>query len=155
MSDIPAYKWVAVFEALRLCQFDEKGRVHYFNEEVLPYADQLLSFWLIGPRKVGVDLRTGDFEIDGVKLPFRLAQHVDVEYPIQGPLRPIFFRRTTRQLDSITGREVAKPYYVYATGWQATVQIPILAADKKRYEPKEVNVKHILYVHPDGTLVFG
>jgi len=155
MSDIPAYKWVAVFRDLKLSQFDEKGKVHYFNEEVLPYADQLQSFWLIGPRTIGVCLRTGDFQIDKISLPFRLAQHVDVEYPIQGPLRPIFFRRTTRKLDSTTGLEVEKPFYVYAIGWQATVQIPVLAADKKRYEPKEVNVKHILYVHPDGTLVFG
>ena len=98
---------------------------------------------------ISVDLNTGDFNIDGVTLPFKFSKHVDSEYPIVGPVRPIRFNRVTHSLPA-GSREV-----VYAVGWQATVETSALNLLKGRWEPKQVNVKHILYLHPNGEMTFG
>ncbi len=96
-------------------------------------------------------------------------------------IRPIFGRRTTRIMD-LTLRQELEHYYVYFIGWEATVitseigKVKCLQCDKIMpvedrgshildffehtvidYQYREVTktTKHIVYVHPDGLIVFA
>lgn len=97
-------------------------------------------------------------------------RHVELEYPISeelalklgkgardfkiGKLRPVTFRRVWKKFSAETLAEVGE-IIVHAIGWQATVTISEPNPAKGKWEPKQVNVKHILYLHPDGSMVFG
>jgi len=160
MVEIPQYIWVAKFRDGHVLKQIEGETVHYFNTEVLPFASDLLEFWIedSNGKKYGMNLLTGDFFFDGGPslsyFGIKMAKHVDVEFPIDTPLRPIFFRRTTRTFNCQTGDQVGAKF-VYAIGWQATVEIPVLNEGDKQWHTEKRNVKHILYVHDTGELVFG
>ena len=102
-------------------------------------------------------LENGDFVIDGKGLPFWLAKHVESELPIDVlELRPVQFTRTLQHLGmNVNGSQVTRSDHIYAVGWQATVKIPIYAHGSPHWHEEERNVKHILYLHPDGSMVFG
>ena len=164
------YQWAALFrDGEALVQY-ESGKYHNWREHVLPRAHELKSFNLTGhfdgAHNITVDFDTGDFIIDGKRLPFKLARHVDIEYPIDSvkglveavkpPLRPIFNIVSSHHMNHYADGSVKHRFeHVYCIGWQATVRIPHLEPGAKYWSEKEVNVKHILYVHPDGSLVFG
>jgi len=159
MTEIPTYTWVARFKDGRILRQIENDKIFHFKEDVLSHSDELIEFWLEGKGKIyGINLLTGDFHINGTKfsdLNIKLATHIDVEYPINVPLRPIFFRRTSRMFNALTKEEISV-YFVYAIGWQATVEIPVLNIGDTHWHPEKRNVKHILYIHEQtGELVFG
>ena len=53
------------------------------------------------------------------------------------------------------GEKVTRTDHIFAVGWQATVKIPVYTHGDSRWHEEERNVKHILYLHPDGSMVFG
>jgi len=161
LEEKPYYVWVAKFRDGRVVRQFENEKVNHFNQDILPFSDSLSEFWLEGEngRKYGINLLTGDFDINGTRfsdLGVLFARHIDDENKITEPLRPIYFRRTTRNLDFSSGKEI-NHIYVYAIGWQATVKISVPPINGEKYWHEEIrNVKHILYIHEStGDLVFG
>jgi hypothetical protein len=132
MSEIK-YPWTASFPGELLYQFNLDGSENLFRK-VLDKQDSLLWF-KVG--KITVDLRDGSFLVDGAKLFGNTNREYSNETDVKR--RIIYFRITTRVFDAATLQQNSVNF-VYAIGWQATV-------DGK-------NVKHIMYLHPDGKVVF-
>jgi hypothetical protein len=131
MSEIK-YPWTASFPDEFIYQFNKDGSENLF-QKVLDKQDAL---WWFQVGKVLVDFRDGSFKVDGVKL----YGSTDREYSEETvKKRIIYFRITTRVFDA-SSLQQNSVNFVYAVGWQATV-------DGK-------NVKHIMYLHPDGKVVF-
>jgi hypothetical protein len=129
MSVIP---WIAYFTDGVLYQFNEDGSENRF-QKVLDRQHNLERFVV---DKVMVDLIDGSFTVDEIKL----YGSTEKEYSDETvKKRIIFFRITTRVFDAATLQQNSVNF-VYAVGWQATVN--------------GKNVKHIMYLHPDGKVVF-
>jgi len=139
------FPWTARFkDDSELQQFNMDGSENLFKK-VLERRD--LTEFEVGP--VTVNLRDGSFIIHGVKLTGSCGVEAFEEWGIDERLskRIIYFRRVKRDFDAATLQEKRDPYVVYAVGWQATIP------PDQNY-PQERNVKHIVYIHPDGTVVF-
>jgi len=146
--------WMARFErGSTLSQFDpSSGKETLFREVLLrELKDDLLNF-TVG--NVTLDMKEGSFIIHENGKAFKLipscgkVKEMMDEYgleeerrrsKLQGQIlkRLIYFRRRSTDF----GADVKPDRIVYALGWQATV-------DGR-------NVKHILYIHPNGDLVLG
>ena len=140
------YPWQAYFkDGSALSQFEPDGSEVLFRK-VLDRALDVERFQ-VGP--VTVDLRDGSFILhrmgDFVKVTGSSYVEAFEEWGIDErvPKRLIYFRRVARQfgIGGDVPKERVAPYVVYAVGWQATVQ--------------DRNVKHIIFIHPDGSLVFA
>jgi len=138
------FPWTARFkDGSELRQFNIDGSENLFKK-VLERRD--LTEFEVGP--VTVDLRDGSFLIHGVKLTGSCGVEAFEEWGIDErlPKRIIYFRRVKRDFDSATLQEKKDPYVVYAVGWQA-----LIPPDEKH--PNGCNVKHIVFIHPNGELV--
>jgi hypothetical protein len=133
MSELIKYPWTAVFkDSTIIKQFNEDGSENLFRE-VLDRQDGLRHF-RVG--KITVDLLDGSFLVDGVTLFGSTSREYSDETVKK---RIIYFRITTRVFNAATLQQNSVNF-VYAIGWQATI-------DGK-------NVKHIMYLHPNGKVVF-
>ena len=132
------YPWTARFrDGSELRQFNSDGSENLFRLVLDRQHD--LELFSVGP--VSVDLRDGSFNIKDIKLIGSSSLDGFEEWGVDENLakRIIYFRRLTR---SLTGPFAGKvTHIIYAVGWQATVN--------------GRNVKHIVYIHPNGELVFG
>jgi hypothetical protein len=136
------YPWQAYFkDGSTLRQFKPDGSEILFREVLNRVLD--VERFHVGP--VTVDLRGGSFLLKAggscaVKITGSSFVDAFEEWGVDErlPKRLIYFRRVTRQFGGLLP---ATPYVVYAVGWQATVQ--------------GRNVKHIIFIHPDGSLVLA
>jgi hypothetical protein len=157
MSETPLFQWRAYFKNGEI--LSQRDGFHFVTD-VLPRAEELTVFSLAngdGKDEFSVDLCSGDFFIRSAwlsSLGVQFSKHVESEYPINVPMRPIFFRRTTREFDLSSFKQVSE-HFVYAIGWQATVEIPVLDEGATQWRVERKNVKHILYIHPDGKVMLG
>jgi len=134
------FPWLARFkDGSELPQFSKDGSENLFRK-VLDRQDDLATF-RVGP--VTVDLYDGSFLIHGIKLTGSCEVQAFDEWGIDErlPKRLIYFRRPTREMDIQSLREVRAPYVVYGVGWQATIE--------------GRNVKHVVFIHPNGDIVFS
>lgn len=166
---MPDWMWVVKFKDGAVLRQTEGS---LFQRDVVPRGREVQAIYLESEKaKIGLNLETGDFLTmvsgEGMFLSafnVGLGPHADLEFDMpeliaQDQLknvRPIFFRRVTRKLVMGSGgmlEDKEQPRYVYAIGWQADVVVPELDRSKTRWHPAERNVKHIVYVHPDGRIV--
>lgn len=143
------YPWRAYFkDGSTLSQFEPDGSEVLFRKVLDRTLD--LERFQVGP--VTVDLRDGSFLLPGgVRVTGSSRVDGFEEWGIDErlPKRLIYFRRVARQFaGGDLPKEVAAPYVVYAVGWQVTLESSEVRTAASR------NVKHIVFIHPDGSLVF-
>jgi len=134
------YPWVAYFrDGSTLSQFGPDGSETLFRK-ILDRCGDLERFQ-VGP--ITVDLRDGSFTMHGIKLTGSSCVENFEEWGIDEriPKRLIYFRRVARKFGIGDVAKEEAVCVVYAVGWQATLN--------------GRNVKHILYLHPDGHVVFA
>jgi hypothetical protein len=150
------YPWRAYFkDGSTLSQFEPDGSENLFRK-VLDRTLDLERFQVgIWPPIATVDLRDGSFLLpNGVRVTGSSRVDGFEEWGVDErlPKRLIYFRRVARQFGAGGGdapKELGTPYVVYAVGWQATLEY----SEVRTATPR--NVKHILFIHPDGSLVFA
>lgn len=132
------YPWTAIFkDGSTLTQFNSDNSENLFRL-VLDRQDDLVKF-TVGP--ITVDLSDGSFTVGGLKLYGSSNADGYEEWGINEkiPKRLIYFRRVKRTFDA-QSLDQSSIYIVYCVGWQATVDFH--------------NVQHVMYLHPDGSIVF-
>jgi hypothetical protein len=162
--------WVAKFKDGSIVKQSEG---HFFNEEVVPKAEQVEVLWLTDEKeslRYGFAFANGNIMLlkDGEGVSFKalgveLGILPDLEYTFselkEHPdfklrnIRPIFFRRVTRVMDAADMRIVLSETFVYAIGFQAVVDEPFLVKGAARWSTRARNVKRVLYVREDGKVV--
>jgi hypothetical protein len=162
--------WVAKFKDGSIVKQSE---AHFFNEEVVPKAEQVEVLWLTDEKeslRYGFALTNGNIMLlkDGEGVSFKalgveLGVLPDLEYTfseLKGHpdfklrnIRPIFFRRVTRVMNAANMRIVLSESFTYAIGFQAVVDEPFLAKGAGRWSTRPRNVKRVLFVREDGRVV--
>lgn len=131
------YEWVAKYlDGTELRQFDEVADVeHTFVDIDQSKLVELSVVKKDGSKTLSVNIRTGIFSLNGQ--PFTeiedngLARFIGRELPEGTSVRPIYFRRVLRMLNSPTKGLINIFHFV---GWQGTVE--------GRYEKHEIGVSN-------------
>lgn len=88
----------------------------FLKEEMRSQSSKLISFVIHNDQKsVGVDLRDGHFELNGV--PF--FQHSPQRQKYNN-FRIIYYRTMRRVMSQTTGEEISADVLSYTVGWQTT-----------------------------------
>jgi len=159
------FPWLARFkDGSELPQFNTDGSENLFRR-VLDRQNDLVTF-RVGP--VTVDLRDGSFLVHGTRLYGSSEVEKFEEWGIDErlPKRIIYFRRVTRKFGAANLKEEGLPYIVYGVGWQATIpeskvnvfspedSSEVLFPQFRDHVVKGRNVKHVIYLHPNGDIIF-
>jgi len=167
---MPLLFWVAKFKNGLIVKQSEG---HFFNEEVVPKAEDLEVLWLTDEKeslRYGFAFANGNIMLlkDGEGVSFKalgveLGVLPDLEYTFSelkehpdfklSNIRPIFFRRVTRVMDAADIQNVLSENFVYAIGYQGDIFEPYLSQGAKQWSTRKRNVKRILYVREDGRVV--